>query len=144
LIRNLADTAGIDSRLALRYAAAGLTATAINFLSRLALSQALPFEFAILVAQGFGFTAGFLLYRGWVFRDAATRLPRQVAAFAGVNVFSTLIVLAVAVSLRAFLLAFEFPLQFSEAMAHAGGLASGAGFNFLGHRLLTFARKRDA
>lgn len=144
MIRELAGRAGIDTSVALRYAAAGATATGVNFLSRFPLSEIMPFEWAVLGAQGCGFVAGFVLYRTFVFRDANTRLPRQLAAFAGVNLFSTAIVLTVAVILRAGLLGFDTPLRLAEAMAHAGGIASGTIFNFLGHRLLTFARKRTA
>ncbi len=144
MIRELAGRAGIDTGVAIRYAAAGATATGVNFLSRFPLSEVMPFEWAVLGAQGCGFVAGFLLYRTFVFRDAGTRLPRQIAAFAGVNLFSTAVVLAVAVALRGVFLGFDVPLRLAEALAHAGGIASGTIFNFMGHRLLTFARKRTA
>lgn len=140
LMRKAAD-AGIDGGVALRYMAAGATATGLNFLSRFPLSQVLPFEYAVLSAQGVGFIAGFLFYRSFVFRDAETALPRQIAAFAGVNLFSTIFVLGVAVTLRKTFLGFDLPLGLAEAAAHACGIASGTIFNFLGHRFLTFARR---
>jgi putative flippase GtrA len=142
MMQKFARRAGIDTGVALRYAMAGATATGVNFLSRFPLSEIMPFEWAVLSAQGCGFVAGFLLYRGFVFRDAGTRLPRQIAAFAGVNLLSTAVVLSVAIVLRAAFIGFDIPLRIAEAMAHAGGIASGTLINFMGHRLLTFARRK--
>jgi energy-coupling factor transport system substrate-specific component len=142
MILKKAEEAGINTKVALRYVLAGGTATGINFLSRFPLSQVLPFEWAVLGAQAIGFAAGFLFYRTWVFRDAGTRLPRQLTAFLGVNLFSTAIVLSAALMLRGLFLGLELPLWIAEAMAHAGGIACGTVFNFLGHRMLTFARRQ--
>ena len=144
MIRDMIERAGISPNIALRYLLAGGTATGINFLSRFPLSQVLPFEYAVLGAQGFGLAAGFLLYKTCVFRDAATRLLRQIASFLAVNLCSTLIVLLTAITLRGFFLGLEIPLGYAEALAHAGGIASGTIFNFIGHRILTFARKQTA
>ncbi len=142
MLHEMTRRADITPRIAFCYFTAGLAATSVNFLSRLALSAALPFEAAVLIAQAFGFVTGFLLYRTWVFQDAATGLPRQLAAFVAVNLFSTAIVLGVSITLRAMLLDLDIPRHLAEAAAHAGGLASGALFNFIGHRLITFARNR--
>ena len=136
-----AEAAGIDTGVALRYVAAGASASGLNFLSRFPLSGFLPFEYAVLGAQGIGFAAGFVFYRVFVFRDAGTALPRQIAGFAAVNAVSTVFVLSAALMLRNIFLGSGVPLGLAEAAAHAAGIASGAIFNFLGHRLLTFARR---
>ena len=144
MISDLTERAGINTAVALRYALAGGAASGLNFLSRFPLSQALPFEYAVMGAQGIGFLAGFLFYRAFVFRDAGTGLGRQIGAFAAVNLVSSAIVLAVAVPLRAFLTGLDIPIALAEAAAHAGGIGSAAVFNFIGHRILTFTRKQPA
>ena len=117
MISELTKRVGINTGVALRYALAGGAATGLNFLSRFPLSKALPFEYAVLGAQGVGFLAGFLFYRAFVFRDAGTGLGRQIGAFAAVNLFSSGIVLAIALALRAVLTGFDVPLHLAEAAA---------------------------
>lgn len=127
-----------------RYALAGLTATGVNFLLRMALSLAMPFAYAVALAQAVGFLTGFLLYKYFVFTDARTRLPAQIGAFGLVNAVSFAIVLGVSIKTRAWLITevTHLDLFYAEALAHICGLASGALVNFLGHRLVTFAPTR--
>lgn len=127
-----------------RYAIAGLTATGVNFLLRMALSLAMPFAHAVALAQAVGFLTGFVLYKYFVFTDARTRLPAQIGAFGLVNLVSFTLVLIVSIQMRAILIsgAPALALFYIEALAHVCGLASGALVNFLGHRLVTFAPRR--
>jgi len=128
---------------AARYVVAGVTATVVNVLARMALSLALPFAQAVAIAQGIGFLTGFLLYKFFVFTDARTKLPAQIAAFAAVNLVSFSVVISAAVFFRDVLTGEGAPLaltQFqAEALAHVTALACGSLINFLGHRLVTFS-----
>ena len=121
-----------------KYALAGGCATGVNFLVRIPLTSFFGFEIAVILAQALGFTTGFLLYRTFVFTDAKTTLTQQITAFGGVNLVAAGVVISVAIALRYLLLAAGVPEFYAEMMAHAGGLATGAPFNFSGHFLVTF------
>jgi len=126
----------------LRYVFVGGTATAVNFLVRIPLTDLFGFEIAVMLAQAVGFCVGFLLYRYFVFTSASTTLNQQIAAFGGVNLVAAGAVICVAISLHLLLLAAGVPDFHAEWMAHAAGLATGAPLNFSGHFLLTFRSKR--
>lgn len=130
-----------------RYVIAGGTATALNFLIRFPLSLVMPFGAAVACAQVAGFATGFTLYKYFVFTDARTGLTTQLGAFALVNAVSMVVVVSAALQLRFHLTTADAPLGlpvfYAEALAHIGGLACGSIFNFLGHRLLTFAPRKS-
>lgn len=124
-----------------RFLIAGGGAAAINWLSRIALSQVMPFEAALLVAYGIGMAVGFWLYRTFVFRAAPrASAPGQIALFLAVNGAGAGVVLAVSAGVLA---AFDaglpaVPRALAEALGHGFGIAVGAVSNYVGHRLLTF------
>lgn len=129
-------------REVVRFLMAGGAAAAINWLARLLLSLALPFEAALLVAYGIGMAAGFWLYRRFVFRGAGAGAVRgQLAVFVAVNAVGAAVVLAVSAGLVAGLGAVTpgLPRAPAEALGHGVGIAVGAVTNYFGHRLLTFS-----
>lgn len=127
-----------------RFLIAGGSAAAINWVSRILLSLALPFEAALIVAYAIGMTVGFWLYRRFVFRGAQLGSVRsQLPVFLAVNMVGMGVVLAVSAGLVA---AFGgvvpgLPLPVAEALGHGVGIAVGAVANYLGHRLLTFSSR---
>lgn len=130
-----------------RFLVAGGLAAAINWVARILLSLAMPFEAALLLAYGIGMAAGFWLYRRFVFDGAsAGSLRGQLAVFLAVNMAGAGVVLAVSAGLVAGLapLLPQVPLALVESFGHGVGIAVGAGANYLGHRLLTFSARSGA
>lgn len=141
MARAIAAIRFLSGFLPVRYVLAGACATAANFLVRFPLSEMFRFEFAVATAQAIGLVIGFLLYRTFVFRGAATTLPQQVIAFGSVNLAATVVVITAAIGLRSFLLGAGLEVGYAEPLAHAAALALGAPVNFCGHLLVTFSRR---
>ena len=129
-----------------RFLLLGGTAAAINWLVRFPLALVLPGEVAILVAYFIGMSAGFLLYRAYVFPGSVDSLPRQVAVFLAVNLVGAVVVLAITQALLAWIAVDLAPTTIREGFAHGVAIGIGAVVNFFGHKLLTFrtARTRPA
>ncbi len=121
-----------------RFLALGGLAAAINWVARFPLSLVMPFEAAVVAAYAIGMTAGFTLYRRYVFPGSDRPLMQQTAIFLAVNLAGAVIVLGVATGLLA-LLPGHLPLAAREGLAHGLAIGVGAVFNFFGHKLLTFA-----
>jgi energy-coupling factor transport system substrate-specific component len=123
----------------LRFLAAGSLAAGLNWLVRFPLSMALPFSAAVALSYAIGMTAGFLLYRRWVFAGSSISPVAQFMRFAAVNAVTALIVLAVAMALATSLQQMGVPMQWAEACGHATAIAIGASINFFGHKFVSFA-----
>ena len=125
-----------------RYILAGGTAAAINWLARFPLSGFMSFPLAVAVATMIGMVFGFLSYKYLVFGPTQRRLLLQIRDFIGVNLFAALFTIGVAVALKNLL---PWPGDWSwfvEPGAHAAGIATGAGVNYLGHRHVTFNNRQ--
>ncbi len=131
-----------------RFLVVGTLAAAVNWLARIALSAAfapaLSFELAVLIAYAIGMTSGFLLYRAYVFPEAALPMAVQVRRFIAVNLVSAAEVWVIAVVLvRVAFPAIGFE-TFAEAIAHGIAIAAGAATSYAGHRLVTFRPAQTA
>ncbi len=136
-----ATNRGTDGEV-VRFLIAGGSAAAINWLARILLSLAFPFEAALILAYAIGMAAGFWLYRRFVFRGAQAGSVRgQLPVFLAVNMVGMGVVLAVSAGLVAVLGAVVpgLPRAAAEALGHGVGIGVGAVANYFGHRLLTFA-----
>jgi energy-coupling factor transport system substrate-specific component len=122
----------------LRFLLLGGLAAAINWLVRFPLSLVLPFSAAILVAYAIGMTAGFALYRAYVFPGSTVPIGRQVAVFLIVNAAGAVVVWSVAMLLVARVFPAADYAFMPEATAHGIAIAVGAAVNFVGHKFLTF------
>jgi energy-coupling factor transport system substrate-specific component len=122
-----------------RFLLLGGLAAAINWVARFPLSLVMPFEAAIIVAYLIGMTAGFTLYRAYVFPGSQRPLAQQTVIFLAVNLAGAVIVLGVATGLLAALSGISMPMVAREGLAHGFAIGVGAVFNFFGHKLLTFA-----
>jgi putative flippase GtrA len=125
-----------------RFLALGGLAAAINWIARFPLSLVMPFQAAIVVAYAIGMTAGFTLYRRYVFPGSDRPMLQQTSIFLAVNLAGAVIVLGVATALLAALPA-TLPMTAREGLAHGLAIGVGAVFNFFGHKLLTFATVHD-
>lgn len=121
-----------------RFLFCGGFAAAVNWGARIALSQVMSFEMAVVVAYAIGMSVGFALYRTIVWPDHNTSLSDQVKGFLLVNAGSALIVFAATLGLRALLQVLIGPGEIADAGAHGVGIAIGAVANFAGHKAFTF------
>jgi putative flippase GtrA len=126
-----------DTRI--RFLIAGGSAALLNWLIRFPLSEILPYVPAVMAAMAIGMLYGFLIYRNWAFRsDRSRSLWQEIRDFLIVNAAGMVATLAVSVAVLKLLSSLDMSSFASEALAHAGGIATGAVVNFLGHRHITF------
>jgi putative flippase GtrA len=133
----------LDSQV-VRFLLLGGLAAAINWLVRFPLSLFLPFSAAVLVAYAIGMTAGFTLYRAYVFPGSDRALGPQVAIFLAVNAAGALVVWSVAVGLVDWVFPDIGYTFMPEGTGHGIAIGVGAAANFLGHKFLTFRIPSDA
>jgi putative flippase GtrA len=124
----------------LLFLVAGGIAAIVNFLSRIGLSEFLPYVPAIVLAYCVGMLTAFLLNRAIVFTAPSNSMRSQVGWFVGVN----LLAVGQTVLISLLLARWLFPavgFQFhAETVAHAIGVIVPVFTSFIGHRLLTFRR----
>jgi putative flippase GtrA len=131
----------IPSRQVYRFLVAGGAASLVNWLSRFAFSLFVPFETAVIMASAVGMTVGFLAYSTWVFPGSPLSRQTQVSRFLAVNLMGAAIVFAVSVPLVSNLSDKGVPVYAYEGLAHGVGIACAGLFNFVGHRLFSFAHR---
>lgn len=122
-----------------RFLALGGLAAAINWLVRFPLSMIFPLWLAVVVAYIIGMSAGFHLYRRYVFPKSSRSLMCQSLVFVAVNLAGAGIVLAATLLLLVAQGGLSWPQSVKEGLAHGLAIAIGAAVNFLGHKFLTFA-----
>ena len=123
-----------------RFLLLGGLAAAINWIVRFPLSMILPFDYAVLLAYLIGMSAGFVLYRNYVFPGSSRSLAEQSLMFLGVNLFGAVAVLGLTWLFLQVLADTGWPLAINQALAHGAAIFCGAVINFFGHKTLTFAR----
>ncbi|HEX4765300.1 MAG TPA: GtrA family protein [Lichenihabitans sp.] len=130
---------------AARFLVAGGLSSLVNWLVRFPLSAVMPFMGAVALAYAVGMAVGFALYRSWVFPGSTLPLGAQAVRFVAVNALGLATVLVAA---RLFVpvlgLGDLLSIAHAEALGHGLAIASGAVVNFIGHRAVTFARRRLA
>jgi len=101
----------------------------------------LPFDLAVLFAYFIGMSAGFVLYRTYVFPGSTRPLGEQSGIFILVNLCGAAIVLGSTWALLNILTnATPWPVALNEALSHGAAIGIGAIANFFGHKSVTFAR----
>lgn len=121
-----------------RFLLLGGTAAAINWLARFPLSLVLPLSWAVLVAYMIGMSAGFVLYRSYVFQNSSRRGTQQIVDFVAVNALSAVLVLGLTWLFLSMMPSEAAPVELREGLAHGLAIGCGAVSNFFGHKLLTF------
>lgn len=123
-----------------RFLLLGGLAAAINWLVRFPLSAVLPFDLAVVAAYVIGMSAGFVLYRTYVFPGSARPVVEQSLVFLAVNLFGAGVVLGFTWLFLSLVSDTGWPLFVREGLAHGLAIGIGAVANFFGHKTLTFAR----
>jgi putative flippase GtrA len=122
-----------------RFLILGGTAAAINWLVRFPLSAVLPLDAAIFVAYVIGMSAGFPLYRAYVFPGSDRPLLQQTLMFLVVNLIGAVVVLGLTLVFVFLQAGASYPDFVRDGLAHGLAIGIGAVVNFFGHKLLTFS-----
>jgi putative flippase GtrA len=126
-----------------RFLITGGIAAGVNVLSRLALSLAMPFEAAIVVAYVIGMTTAWALARLFVFEPTGRGATGEYLRFGLVNVVALAQVWLVSVGLSRLVfpeIGFDWN---AELVAHLIGVASPVATSYYGHKLFTFRRSGE-
>ncbi len=121
-----------------RYLVCGSAAALIALGVRIAFSLAMPFGLATLGAQIVAMIVGYYLYRYIVWAGTTRSVKSTILPFVIVNLASLLIVLLVSITTRMILIGLFGESEIVDTVAHATGIACGAGLSLLGHRTFTF------
>ncbi|WP_240231040.1 GtrA family protein [Devosia lacusdianchii] len=121
-----------------RFLLLGGTAAAINWIVRFPLAAIMPMPAAVVIAYMIGMSAGFGLYRKYVFPGSNRPVVEQTATFIGVNIVGAVVVLALTTLLLQVVASSHWPIVVQEGFAHGIAIGIGAVINFFGHKQLTF------
>ena len=122
----------------IRFLLAGGIAAGVNFLSRIALSQWLPYAAAIVVAYILGMITAFVINRAFVFKEANNALHHQMFWFVVVNLAAVLQTLGISLLLADVIFPRIGLRWHSETVAHAFGVAVPVITSYFGHKHWTF------
>ena len=119
---------------------AGSISAFVNWSSRIAYSQFMPFSSAVLAGYLTGMTVAFVLFRRFVFPKSDRSVRRQIGWFVMVNAVGVTEVWLVSM----LLVKIMFPAVgfhwHPEAVGHALALCTPVISSFLGHKFLTYRR----
>lgn len=127
----------ISARL-VKFIVAGGIAAALNFGSRIILSQWLSYTTSIVLAYLIGMATAFILNRLFVFRTTTSALKKQIGWFVLVNLAAVLQTLAISILLARWVLPGIGVEWHNETLAHAVGVAIPVVTSYIGHKYLTF------
>jgi putative flippase GtrA len=122
----------------MRFLLVGGFAAALNFLSRIVLSQWLSYPLAIVGAFLVGISTAFVLSRSFVFERGAAPIRVQALWFTVVNLAALVQTLAVSLLLAHYLLPMLGITRGAETIAHAVGVAIPVLTSYIGHKRLSF------
>ncbi|MDP9123448.1 MAG: GtrA family protein [Pseudomonadota bacterium] len=126
------------SRQFLVFLLTGGLAAAVNFGSRIVLSQWMGYSAAIVLAYLVGMVTAFVLARQFVFKEGQQALHHSVLYFVLVNAVAVLQTWAVSVGLALHVLPALGVTRFAAEIAHAIGVIVPVFTSYLGHKHLSF------
>ena len=138
----IATIRAISEHQTVRFLALGGFAAAINWLVRFPLSAVMPLGAAIFFAYLIGMSAGFTLYRRYVFLGSDRPMLQQSLIFIGVNAVGAAVVLGLTFGFVALQYGAPYPEFARDGLAHGVAIGIGAVVNFFGHKTLTFSMTR--
>lgn len=132
---------GLLSRPFVRFAISGGVAAGVNILSRIALSQIMPYSVAVTIAYLFGMTTAYVLMKLMVFEKSGQRVHQEYVRFALVNVVAFAQVWLVSMGLARYLLpAMSFETH-AETIGHVIGVLSPIATSYFMHKYFTFSKQ---
>lgn len=117
---------------------AGGIAAVANVLSRIGLSEILPYVPAIVIAYLVGMATAFVLNRALVFKGASNSMGSQVGWFIAINLLAVAQTVLISLCLARWLFPWMGLDWHPETIAHAIGVMVPVVTSFVGHRMLTF------
>lgn len=136
-------SAATPSRQLVLFLIAGGLAAAINFGSRIVLSQYLHYVLAIFIAYCLGMVTAFTLNKLFVFSEAGNRLHHQVLWFIAINLGAALQTILISLLFARWLLPAMGVDFHNETIAHAIGVAVPVITSYIGHKRFSFASRRE-
>lgn len=127
------------TRQFLLFLIAGSLAAAVNFGSRILLSQWLHYVPAIVIAYCLGMMTAFALNRIMVFQKTDNALTRQITWFIVVNLGAVVQTIAISLLLARWFLPTLGVDFHNETIAHAVGVAIPVVTSYFGHKYLSFS-----
>lgn len=121
-----------------RFLVCGAIAALVALGLRVLFSFILSFEAATFCAQIVAMVVGYYLYRYVVWANTTRSQKATILPFIAVNLASIAFVLVVSVAIRPLLIKLFGMSEIADTLAHATGIAFGAGFSLIGHRTFTF------
>jgi putative flippase GtrA len=123
-----------------RFLLLGGLSAGVNWTSRHAYSQVMPFSQAVIAAYLTGMAVAFVLFRLFVFPKGSRPISRQVSWFVMVNLVGMAQVWVVSM----LLVTIVFPAigftWHAEGIGHGLAMATPVATSFLGHKYLTYRR----
>lgn len=126
------------SREFLIFIATGGIAAAVNFLSRILISQWFDFSIAIILAYLCGMVTAFVLFRLFVFKRSTTPLHQSALWFTLVNAVAIIQTWAVSMLMYRYVVPALGIEIFQRELSHAVGIIVPVFSSYLGHRHFTF------
>jgi len=120
------------------FAMAGGVAAALNFGSRILLSQVFAYSVAIVLAYVIGMITAFVLNRTFVFPEGNQGIHKQAGWFVAVNVLAVLQTLGISLLLARVLFPTMGMTFHPEEVAHAIGIIVPIFTSYIGHKKFTF------
>lgn len=125
----------------IRFLSIGGIAAAVNFFSRILLSEWLVFKIAVIVAYMIGMVVAFILFRVFVFKASKHGIKKEAYYFVMVNLLAIVQVWLISVGLAEYLFpAIEFSF-YREEIAHLVGISVPAITSYYGHKYWSFAQQ---
>ncbi|WP_426150124.1 GtrA family protein [Pseudomonas sp. DC3000-4b1] len=126
------------SREFLIFIATGGIAAAVNFFSRILISQWFGFSIAIVLAYLCGMVTAFVLFRLFVFKRSTTPLHHSALWFTLVNAVAVIQTWAVSMLMYRYVVPVLDIEIFQRELSHAVGIIVPVFSSYLGHRHFTF------
>lgn len=134
----------IETGQFLTFVIVGGIAALVNILSRVALSLAMSYEIAILLAYLVGMTTAFLLTKFFVFEKSGRAVSSEYLRFALVNLVALVQVWCVSMLLAGLIFPYFGFTWNAETIAHIIGVASPVVVSYYAHKKFSFGRTKIA
>lgn len=122
----------------IRFAITGGIAAGVNILSRVTLSQVMPFSAAVAIAYLFGMTTAYVLMKLTVFEKSGQRVHHEYIRFALVNAVAFAQVWLISMGLARYLLPAVGIETHAETIGHVIGVLSPVVTSYFMHKHFTF------
>ena len=128
----------------LRFTLSGGAAAGVNIFSRIAFSQAMPYEAAIIVAYLVAMTTAFFLMKFFVFEQSGQSSVHEYARFGLVNFVALAQVWVISVGLARWVFPFVGFFWLADTVAHVIGVASPIVTSYFAHKHFSFRRAKGS